>query len=286
MSELSPYPALYLLHSALAAPLVLKNLLSSPFPLKLCKARLHGYIGGTNSTVILSCENFGEWAPEPKVIGVVFEVTCEREENVLRDYAGPDVEVEDIRFELRKRSALFGVKSWVHGKAFVRKDVGQAFGIEKEEQHLSDSIPDLEGDDECDIFEALRTGYSSPANAEQNYFITPVDAHLGTSRQKRKVKATLGQQWDSGQPLARPHTGSKPAVFTIGDESEEGSSGTNTGTHTGAHTPSIKVETEHALYFPFHEHSTICIESRLYPAPPRHALVHHQPSKLRRCCPA
>ncbi|KAH4939133.1 hypothetical protein HBI37_024630 [Parastagonospora nodorum] len=258
ISELSAYPALYFFHSALAAPLVLQNLLSSPFPLKLCKARLYGYIDGTNSTVILSCENFGEWAPEPKVTGVVFEVTCEREENVLRDYAGPDVEVEDTRFESRKGSVFFGVKKLVHRNAFVRKDVGQAFGIEKKEQHVSDSVPDLEGDDECDIFEALRTEYPSPAtpkehpaNAEQNYFITPVNAPLGTSRQKWKNKATLSQQWDSGQPLTRTRTGSKPAVFIIGDDSEEGSSGVNTGTHTSAYTASIKVETEHAPYFPF-----------------------------------
>jgi len=212
MSDLSAYPVLFFLHTALAAPPFLQDLLSSPFPLKLCKAWLYGYVGGTNSRVILSCENFGEWEAEPKVIGVVFKVTCQREEDILKQYAGAGVEVEDVQFELRTGSALFGVKDWAHGKAFVRKDVREV--VDKNPASVSNFEKE-----ECDIFEALRTEHDSPAtpkkdpaNAEHNDFAASVHAGLRTSCQKQDPKATLSQQWVSRlldrAPAARPPSSS------------------------------------------------------------------------------
>lgn len=156
-----------------------------------------------------------------------------------------------------------GLRKRRTGRASDGHDYG---GLEALRIAKTRAPPSLEDEDECDIFEALRTKYDPlasrkerPANTEQKDFIKPVDTRSGTSRQKQKTKASLGQQWDSGRTLTRPRTGSKPAIFIVGDKSEEG---TNTGTHLCVQSPIIHIETEHSPFFtptdipPYNQHPT------------------------------
>jgi len=125
MASISPqttFPIPLFLHCRLAIPTALQAVLQSPSPPKLRKALLtsHTISSGPNkSAVSYDGRNFGEYAGEEVVEGMVYMIANDEEEKRIKDYVGNSCVTKDEEFELMPQGFL-GTKQKVRGRVFVR----------------------------------------------------------------------------------------------------------------------------------------------------------------------
>lgn len=126
------FPAAYFLHSDLSSPKALQSILAAPHLLKLRKAFLPGHSANTNGSVFASGFGFGEWHDQDEIQGVVLYVSCQEEEDRLRQHIG-EVEVKDVDVQVCM-GGLWGTKDWTVGRAFVGEEVEKSVRSDVSEQ--------------------------------------------------------------------------------------------------------------------------------------------------------
>jgi len=128
-SPASPYPIAYFLCDPKINAKTLKVALGLAKAPKLRKARVVGYTRACEneeSTVAYDGYDFGEWAPEEFVKGVVFEAACVEEEERLKVYVGNAAEVKTVQLEVACPSllGLVGKMKVIEGRVFVSAGEG------------------------------------------------------------------------------------------------------------------------------------------------------------------
>lgn len=172
------FPSAYFLHSDLASPKALQSLLAAPNLVKLRRAWLPGYSAGANGSVFTSGFGFGELQVQEEIQGVVLYVSCQEDEDRLRQHIG-EVEIKDVDMEVCM-GGIWGKREWTVGRAFIGKEVERNVrrgGIE----HSTTG----DGEEKYIFQDALHITVPSVEDRVENIKVD--NALLGSSKQKRKT---------------------------------------------------------------------------------------------------